>query len=194
MYTDGIEESNRKLRNPDFSVQQIEKEQNAPGGSKKSAEKEDAKEELGPERVAQIIECVINKKKFVLIKEQNPISNEVLEFDFTKCDGTIDETILALASVEKVFRMVKMPNASLLDTIQVDKKIDSFLSKYFNLYDTYCIKEEQIVENKKTKRNKNNEKKEENSKQIQDGYYTEYAYLFEDEQADDLTMLALKRI
>lgn len=194
LYTDGIEESNRKLRNPDFSVQQIEKEQNAPGGSKKSAEKEDAKEELGPERVAQIIECVINKKKFVLTKEQNPISNEVLEFDFTKCDGTIDETILALASVEKVFRMVKMPNASLLDTIQVDKKIDSFLSKYFNLYDTYCIKEEQIIETKKTKRNKNNEKKEENSKQIQDGYYTEYAYLFEDEQADDLTMLALKRI
>ena len=28
LYTDGIEESNRKLRNPDFSVQQIEKEQN----------------------------------------------------------------------------------------------------------------------------------------------------------------------
>ena len=88
-----------------------------------------------------------------------------------------------------------MPNASLLDTIQVDKKIDSFLSKYFNLYDTYCIKEEQIVENKKTKRNKNEENKtDEKNKQNQDGYYTEYAYLFEDEQADDLTMLALKRI
>ena len=105
-------------------------------------------------------------------KEQNPISDEVLEFDFTKCSGSIDDTILALASVEKVFRMVKMPDATFSDTIRVDKKIDKFLSEYFNLYDKYCVKDEMG----------------------EDDSYTQYAYLYEDEQSDDLTMLALKRI
>lgn len=153
MYTDGIEESTRLCRRPDFTVI------------------EDKKEQMEPERVQGIIEAVFAKGKFVLNKEDNPVLSERLEFDFTNCDDNLSEAILALASVEKVFRLYKTPFASVNDTVTVDKKIDAFLQSHFNLYDYYC---------------KNKVESEEDN-------YLEYTNVSEDEQLDDLTLLAVRR-
>ena len=60
-----------------------------------------------------------------------------MEFDFEKCEGTVKDTILALASLEKVYRLYKSDNVQSTDYIKIDKKIDEFLSKYFNIYDYY---------------------------------------------------------
>jgi hypothetical protein len=125
------------------------------------------------ERIQEIIEAVLNKQKYVLKKYHNPVPNEVLEFDFTNCAGSTEEVILALCSVEKVFRFYKPQNAGEKDTVRVDRRIDAFLKEHFNLYEYYCS-------------NKDDEQA--------DNVYLHYSYLREDEQLDDLTLLAAKII
>ena len=177
LYTDGIEESTRRIREVDYSVRQneVEVKKMNPKTHEEEIEikLEDAKEEFGPERIKQVIEAVYNKRKFTLTKIDNPASGEVLDFDFTKCEGTVSESILALASLEKVFRLYKSDKVTQTDYIRIDKKIDEFLSKYFNMYDYYAAH------------------KAEDSAGVN---YVDYDQMLEDEQSDDLTLLAIKRV
>ena len=177
LYTDGIEESTRRIRELDYTVRQNEvevKKMNPKTHEEETEIKmEDAKEEFGPERIQQIIEAVYNKHKFTLTKQDNPNTSEVLDFDFTKCEGSVQESILALASLEKVFRLYKSPATQQTDYIRIDKKIDEFLLKYFNMYDYYAA-------------NKTDDSAGVN--------YVDYDQMLEDEQSDDLTLLAIKRI
>ena len=177
LYTDGIEESTRRIRELDYTVRQNEvevKKMNPKTHEEESEFKmEDAKEEFGPERVQQIIEAVYNKRKYTLTKQDNPNTSEVLEFDFTKCEGSVQESIFALASLEKVFRLYKSDKVSQTDYIRIDKKIDEFLLKYFNMYDYYAAHK---------------------SEDSTGTNYVDYDQMLEDEQSDDLTLLAIKRI
>ena len=176
LYTDGIEESTRKIREIDYSVRQnqVEVKRMNPKTHEEETEikLEDSKEEFGYERISDIIESVYNKKKYVLQKIDNPNENEKLEFDFTKCQGTVSESVLALASLEKVFRLYKSPQVTQKDYVKVDKKIDDFLLKYFNIYSEYAAKKSENVENAFN--------------------YIDYDMVLEDEQSDDLTLLAIK--
>lgn len=178
LYTDGIEESTRRLRNPDFTVQKTQTESLQMNEKTHRREKvyktEDKKEEFGPDRVRAVIEAVENKRKFVLTKEENPMPGESLEFDFTKSDSSLHDLIFALASCEKVFRLYKpqgLQNG--IDYIEIDREIDNFLSRYFNLYDFYSNKKEDSVEK---------------------ANFLNYELITEDEQSDDLTLLAVKRL
>ena len=177
LYTDGIEESTRRIRELDYSVRQneVEVKKMNPKTHEEEIEikLEDAKEEFGPERIKEVIEAVYNKRKFVLTKLDNPAVGESLEFDFTKCEGSVSESILALASLEKVFRLYKSDKVTLTDYIKIDKKIDEFLFKYFNRYDYYAAH------------------KVEDSNGVN---YVDYDQMLEDEQSDDLTLLAIKRV
>lgn len=176
LYTDGIEESTRRIREIDYSIRQneVEVKHMNPKTHQEEIEikTEDAKEEFGPERIKEIIECVYNKKKYVLTKLDNPVVGENLEFDFTKCEGTVSEAIMALAALEKVFRLYKSPTVQQTDYIKIDKKIDEFLQKYFNMYDFYAAKKSDNAENGLN--------------------YIDYDQMQEDEQSDDLTLLAVK--
>ena len=177
LYTDGIEESTRRIRDPEYTVKQEEvqiKKMN-PKTHQEEVEikQEDSKEEFGSERVSQIIECVMNRKKFILTKVDNPRADEILEFDFTTCQGTIDEAVIALAACEKVFRFYKPENLGNTEYIKIDKKIDEFLQTHFNGYDMYAAGK---VENPDTPN------------------YFDYEKLLEDEQSDDLTLLAVRRV
>ena len=178
LYTDGIEESTRRLRETDYTVRQndVEVKHMNPKTHTEEIEikQEDAKEEFGPERIKQIVEAVYNKKKYILTKEDNPNVSEVLEFDFTQCEGTVNEAILALASAEKLFRLYKSPEVQITDYIKIDKKIDEFLSKHFNMYDFYAAHKSENAENGIN--------------------YLDYDEMLEDEQSDDLTLLAIKRL
>ena len=113
-----------------------------------------------------------NKVKSIFSKGVES-SKEVLEFDFTKCEGNVQESILALASLEKVFRLYKSDKVTQTDYIRIDKKIDEFLLKYFNMYDYYAAH------------------KTEDSAGVN---YVDYDQMLEDEQSDDLTLLAIKRV
>ncbi|MCR4580404.1 MAG: SpoIIE family protein phosphatase [Treponema sp.] len=177
LYTDGIEESTRRRRNPDYSV--IKEEVQARKVNPKTHEEEieikeeDSKEEFGPERVKAIIEAVYNKQPYELVKDANPDLNEKLIFDFSKGQGSVEDSIYALASIEKVFRLYRSPAVQATDYIKVDKKIDECLLKYFNEYELYAAKK---------------------SDNAQGGHYVDYDQMQEDEQSDDLTLLAIKRI
>lgn len=172
LYTDGIEESTRKFRDEEFHVKKCDYSDNLDENHENHKVGSES-EQMEPERVKNIIEAVFAKKVYVLEKYHNPIPNERLEFDFTNCEGSIDEAVIALAAVEKVFRMYKPLDVTELDTVQIDKRIDAFLKKHFNLYNYYCENKNEISE---------------------DSNYLEYTFLREDEQLDDLTLLAIRRV
>ena len=171
LYTDGIEESKRKLRT---SVTKSKKASDsaASENSENSHLLGTDSETLGKDRVEAIIEAVFARKKFTLKKRQSDFIYEQMDFDFSSCNGTIEEAVLALIAVEKVFRMYKDSSAQSFDCVQVDKKIDTFLSKYFLQYDIYCCDKEPHP--------------------IYDEYFY-YKQIKEDIQYDDLTILGIAR-
>lgn len=184
LYTDGIEESTRFFRDSKYQIIPCDYT-NFEGQDNHFNHKIGQKsEQLEADRVKLIIESVLNKKSFVLEKYHNPIKDEELVFDFSKCEGTIEESILALVSVEKIFRIYKTPTAKGVvitnekgdvviqgDGIKVDRKIDLFLKKTFNRYDYYCSG---LVD-------------------MNEINYVYYTGVNEDPQADDLTLLAVKK-
>ena len=169
LYTDGIEESKRKFRNEKFriticrdSIKDTEHGNHLAG---------QADEEMGQEWVEGIINAVMKKEIFTLHKWHNPEGEENnLEFDFTNCKGEVEDVIMALVSVEKMFRSYKMPDTEDESRVQVDRKIDAFLRKHFRQYNHYCSKTAE-TDNK---------------------LFLEYLHLNEDEMHDDLTILGIK--
>ncbi|MCI1208376.1 MAG: SpoIIE family protein phosphatase [Treponema sp.] len=172
LYTDGIEEATRVFR----SAETFERIKCAEPGLSDGEEhgnhkRGDETEQFEPSRVNGVIEAVFNRTVYRLEKYHNPAAGEILEFDFTACKGTIQEAIVGLAAVEKVFRMYKSPDATGNDLVRVDRKIDAFLKDHFNLYGTYC-----------------SERMDDPS----DTVYVYYTHLQEDEQLDDLTLVAVR--
>ncbi|MBQ0050537.1 MAG: SpoIIE family protein phosphatase [Treponema sp.] len=192
LYTDGIEESTRFFRDAKFDVTECREPGLKVDDIHETHKVGQTSEQMEPQRVQDIIEAALNKKKYVLKKWHNPIPTESLEFDFSKCGGTIQDAITALTAVEKIFRIYKRPGANgkitktemsldgksktLIqvtgDGIKVDRKIDQFLEKCFNRYDFYCSQKVDM--------------KEPN--------YVYYTGVNEDSQADDLTLLAIQKL
>lgn len=172
LYTDGIEEAKRLFRNSKLEPVLCEEP-----GLEKDEEHETHSvgqdgEELGKPRVCEIIENIFSRSSFKLKKWHNPIENEEFDFDFSNLEGSIEDAVLGLVSVEKIFRMYQDPKATETDIVQVDKKIDLFLNKHFRQYQTYC------------------------GRRKPNASYNEYLYytnVREDQQYDDLTILGIKK-
>ncbi|GMO47077.1 MAG: SpoIIE family protein phosphatase [Treponemataceae bacterium] len=171
LYTDGIEEAKRLFRDEQFNpiVCAAPGLKDDPHGNHSVGQ---SGEEMTPDRVTAIIEAVFARGVFTLEKWHNPAGEEKLVFDFSECAGTSEDVILALVSVEKIFRMYKPPNATAFDRVQVDRKIDSFLREHFKQYDVYCLNHEDFHDAPE---------------------YMYYTYVQEDPQYDDLTLVAIKR-
>ena len=172
LYTDGIEESKRKLRVPISKPKDGSDSIPAEDHGDNSHLIGTDSETLGKDRVEEIIEAVFARKKFTLKKRQSDLMYEQMDFDFSSCNGTIEDAVLALISVEKALRMYKDSSAQSFDCVQVDKKIDAFLSKCFLQYDIYCYDK------------------------VPHPIYDEYFYykqIKEDIQYDDLTILGIAR-
>ena len=171
-YTDGIEEAKRFFRTEDLAVYTCAEsglEKEAPHGNHSVGQDN---EELGPERVNAIIEAVFSRRSYSLTKWHNPELDAEYDFDFSTCEGTIEEAILALVSVEKVFRMYRDRKATEFDRVQVDRKVDTFLNRHFRQYGVYCGNRKDHPE------------------------YSEYLYytnVREDAQYDDLTILGIRK-
>ncbi|WP_428769015.1 SpoIIE family protein phosphatase [Treponema sp. HNW] len=135
-------------------------------------------EEMSADRVHDIIEAVFQRKSYVLEKRANPrkfFKDESFEFDFSDCEGSPEDGVMALVAVEKIFRMYKTPEADDYDHSVVDKKIDAFLKKHFVQYPVYCGSQ---------------------AEHFQSGLRDEYMFytrIKEDEQFDDLTLVGIKK-
>jgi serine phosphatase RsbU (regulator of sigma subunit)/BMFP domain-containing protein YqiC len=172
LYTDGIEEAKRKFRDAEFR-EIVCTEGGAPNDTPHGNHVVgQGDEEMGPDRVQGIINAVMNKDMYTLYKYHNPEGETALKFDFSDCEGTVDEVIMAMVSVEKMFRCYKDPKADDDSRILVDKKIDEFLKKHFLQYRDYCSDTREYPGNEA---------------------YMYYTHVREDEQYDDLTILGIKR-
>ncbi len=93
-------------------------------------------------------------------------------FDFSACKGTAREAVLALVSVEKVYRMVPDPRLGEESKVTIETKVADFLKAHFLQYTRYF------------------------SHRVEDAKATGYAtftHAKEDDQYDDLTILVLKK-
>jgi hypothetical protein len=172
LYTDGIEEAKRKFRDHDFN-EVVCAEGGAPQDTPHANHSvgQDS-EELGADRVETIINAVMNRRVYDLYKYHNPHGDVRYHFDFTNCTNRVEDLIMALVSVEKIFRLWRDPETSSATRILVDKKIDAFLRTHFIEYSKYISHAEESHENHD---------------------YLYYFGISEDEQYDDLTILGIKR-
>ncbi|GMO45368.1 MAG: SpoIIE family protein phosphatase [Termitinemataceae bacterium] len=172
LYTDGIEEAKRLFRDNAYN-NIVCSEGDAPNDTPHDTHVvgQDG-EELGAPRVEAIINSVMNKKKYSLGKYHSPVGENEYHFDFANCDGTVEELIMAMVSVEKVFRMYKPSGAGDESKVLVDAKIDSFLQKHFVEYKTLMPNSVPSAANPA---------------------YLNYLGVKEDDQYDDLTILGVCR-
>ncbi|HSV56596.1 MAG TPA: SpoIIE family protein phosphatase, partial [Magnetospirillaceae bacterium] len=170
LYTDGTEESTRIQRNRDFQVVT-----NTVYLQDGTTQIQQQTEQFENTRVHAIVEAVLARGRFRLEKLGNPVPDEVLTFDYSTCEGTLEDVVMALVSAEKLFRLYPDPGATSKDLILVDAKIDAFLERHFEQYRLYL----------RDKRRNNPDKDHPE--------YLAYAGIREDEQYDDLTLLAIRR-
>jgi len=171
LYTDGIEEAKRIFRNTEFrEITCANGPVDTPHENHVSGQEN---EEMGPDRVADIVNAVMAKAVYTLHKWHNPEGEKAdLTFDFSNCAGNEEEIIMAMVSVEKMFRCYKDPKATSDDRVLVDRKVDAFLKQHFLQYRNYCSLTREIPGN---------------TSHI---YYTN---IKEDDQYDDLTILGIRR-
>ena len=137
LYSDGIEESKSSYRQ--------------------------GNEELGAQRVNDIINAVLNRRMYNL---------HDLCFDYSNCSGTAEDVIMALICAEKMFRCYRNAKVTKNDRVPVDIKIDAFLKKHFLQYQHYCSRTSDPPDN---------------------STYMWYTNLKEVEQYDDLAILGIER-
>jgi len=171
LYTDGLEESRRRFRGPVFDGNTCAVGSNRVHHGNYVAGQWG--EELGRKRIYDIINAVTNLGAYKLHKWHTPDGrDEYLHFDFSGCRGRVDEVILALAAVEKMFRCYRAPDMTEDDRVLVDTEIDTFLRSHFLQYHSYCARR---------------------CKCPGDKLHIYYTHLREDYRVDDLAILGVER-
>ena len=170
LYTDGIEEAKRKFRDGNFhEIHCTEGPDGSPHANHVAGQGD---EELGSDRVEAIINAVMNRGSYILHKYHNPEGESALGFDFADCGGRVEDAIMAMVSVEKMFRLYKTPFLTGDDRVAVDKKVDVFLRDHFAEYRNYCSQTREFAAKSP---------------------YMYYTHVMEDPQYDDLTIIGIKR-
>ncbi|MBN2737776.1 MAG: SpoIIE family protein phosphatase [Spirochaetales bacterium] len=171
-FSDGFDEAKRMFRDAEYKPIVCD----APGLTEnqehnKTHKKGDDNEEFGLARMYGIIEAVINKGKYELIKEHDPYGIKMV-FDFSDCSDNIKDIVMALVAVERIYRINPHPSATEEDRIIMDKKVNAFLEEHFEQYGLFFRYPQEIPN---------------------DMDYTAFTHLKQDEQYDDLTFLAIKK-
>ena len=171
LYTDGIVESKRYFRDARYNVVPCEEYGMEEGELHETHMVGDTSEEMTSARVNDIIEAVFARETYTLRRFHDP-SHSFFTFDFSSCTGSAEDVIMALVSVEKVFRFYRLDYPKATDRVKVDKNIDLFLRKCFVQYDLWCADSHEIDN---------------------DSGYLYYRGILEDTQYDDLTLVAIKK-
>ncbi|OQY40352.1 MAG: hypothetical protein B6229_02000 [Spirochaetaceae bacterium 4572_7] len=129
-------------------------------------------EELGVPRINEILHSVIHKTRYSLKKYHYPEPDATFTFDFSSLTGSVKDVVLGLIAVEKVFRINPDPSASIENVIKIDKVVNSFLIKHFDEYSNYY------------------RFKVDKGEDVPHDYFSR---IKEDDQYDDLTILAIKK-
>jgi serine phosphatase RsbU (regulator of sigma subunit) len=130
----------------------------------------DGIEAIGSGQVHEILNAVMNRAVYRMTKRSE--GDNELCFDYSDCNGEVEEGIMALITAEKMFRCYRNTEAEADDVVLIEKKADAFLKAHFQQYADYCSSIRECTENSSN---------------------MYYAYLNEDEQYDDLAILGIKR-
>ncbi len=126
----------------------------------------------GMERIYAVADSVFNRRTYKLAGHLNPLLEAELEFDFTTCSGSVEEAVLALVAVEKVLRLQPAAEATEKDRVNVDRRVDAFLSKHYKQYGRYFTRRQDAAQQEES---------------------VTFTHLREAEQYDDLTILAVRK-
>ncbi|WP_234969000.1 SpoIIE family protein phosphatase [Alkalispirochaeta americana] len=185
LFTDGVEEAKRLLRNKLFQPMVVTQDMIDKNLVPQDLGLGHDGEEFTIQRIHDIIVAVQTGGRYRLEKILNPLEGEVLEFDFSTCDPGGKDLTLAVIAAEKIFRLYRDPAAGPRDRVRVDRLVDQFLEKHFLQYREYFGHPEDSP-------SEEGGSPEEKSSSERDPYRT-FSHLREDEQYDDLTMLVVRR-
>jgi HAMP domain-containing protein len=188
LFTDGLEEAKRLLRDKDWNTFVVTQEMIDSGTVDEGLQVGEDGEELSNDRIHEIVQAVTNRGRYELRRLMNPLEDEELTFDFSSCTDPVHDTVLAIVAVEKIFRMVPDPTAGPGDRVKVDRIVHDFLQRCFLQYGTYFHSPVDTGDVEGV----SGERKEEQQPGIEDEYL-EFSHIYEDEQFDDITMLAVTR-
>ena len=171
LHTDGLEESMRRYRGPVFDGRTCVAGANRiPHGNYIAGR---WGEELGGRGIYGVVDAVMNRGSYRLHKWHTPEGREeFLRFDFSRCRGGVEEAIIALAAVEKMFRCYRAPDLTVDDRVLVDAEIDAFLRSHFLEYHEYCAHTAECPG---------------------DRTHLYYTHMREDHRRDDLAILGIER-
>ncbi len=173
MFTDGFEEAKRELRDAAGQVMQCAAPEVAEGEPHMGTHSRgQTSEEFGIGRIEAIVTAVFAKAKYRLVRYHVPDPSEVLEFDFSSCRGTVQDAVLALVAVEKIFRLRADIEGGAGSRISVEAKVDAFLKTHFLQYGQYFAHGIDGAPGSQS---------------------LSFSHLKEDEQYDDLTILVLRK-
>ena len=173
LYTDGVEEDKRHFRDANGQIISCDEPGLSEGQEHENHNFGEDSEELGNDRIYDVIFEVMRAGSYRLVRQHDPFLEEELVFDFSSCQGTVQEAVLAMASVDKMFRIYTDPKATPQDRIRVDRNIDEFMRDHFLQYSKYF------------------------RSPTPDEQFPEYLYfpnLKEDDQYDDLTVLGVRKL
>ena len=181
LYTDGIEESHHIIRDAEFNVVEYgklseavrEEDKAFTAAGYKPIESTETNEEFDTVRIHEVLEAAMNRTVYELRRRCDLTIGRVLHFDFTRLSGNCEDAVMALASVEKVFRIVPDSSVGSQGQVRVDRKIDNFLKEYFVEYREFY--RYAIDTDAKSP-------------------YVYFSHMREDPQDDDLTIWAYERL
>lgn len=175
LFTDGLEEAKRLLRGSDWKPIVVTQEMIDRGEVAEGLSVGEDGEEFTNERIHTIISAVQRHGTYTLVKLMDPNGDEPLTFDFSSCENTARDSVLAIVAIERIFRLVPDPSAGDDSHVMVDRIIALFLKEHFDQFDTYFAFPADPDWERSTEQ------------------YVEFRRLREDEQFDDITMLVVQR-
>ncbi|MFW5694570.1 MAG: SpoIIE family protein phosphatase [Alkalispirochaeta sp.] len=176
LFTDGLEEAKRLLRGRDWNTFTVTQEMIDQGVVDERLSPDEDGEEFTIERVHAIVSAVERRDTYKLEKIMDPNDRDDLVFDYSTCTNVARDTVLAVVAAERVFRLVPNPEAGSEHRVEIDRVVVDFLREHFVPFRQYFAHPVVPLED-------------------DDGTseYVSFSHLMEDEQFDDLTMLAVRR-
>jgi methyl-accepting chemotaxis protein len=177
LFTDGLEEAKRLLRNGKWETFTVTQEMLDRGEVDPSLSPDEDGEEFTITRIHDIISAVESRSTYRLQRIMEPDETAEHVFDYSTCSDTGRDAVLAIVAAERIFRLVPDPAAGPENRIQVDRIIVDFLREHFvpfNRYFAYPVVP--FDEDDGTSQ------------------YVSFSHLKEDEQFDDITMLVARRL
>jgi serine phosphatase RsbU (regulator of sigma subunit) len=175
LFTDGFEESRRHFRDGagllTACTEPKHKKDNKQDPFMQTHTTGEDFEEMSVPRILGTFNAFFNRTTYRL-ERHHLAQPEDLEFDFSGCSDSLEEAVLALVSVERVYRTYRDPQTGPKDRISLESKVDQYLRKHFKQYEKTFVPQETGQQSTE---------------------YVSLSSIKEDIQVDDLTVVLLRR-